>query len=52
MFSDSFCMMTFMQANKKTRNRAYEVLVEIGHEYGDEDDNGQREHLFNMVLTS
>lgn len=49
MFSDSFCMVTFMQANKKTRNRAYEVLVQIGREYGDEDDSGQREDLFNMV---
>lgn len=41
---------TSMQANKRTRNRAYEVLVQIGREYGDEDDSGQREHLFNMVL--
>ncbi|XVE97854.1 hypothetical protein REPUB_Repub03eG0054800 [Reevesia pubescens] len=42
-------ILALKEANKKTRNRAYEVLVQIGHEYGDEDDNGQREHLFNMV---
>ncbi|XWS70113.1 hypothetical protein CRYUN_Cryun03dG0021300 [Craigia yunnanensis] len=42
-------ILALKEANKKTRNRAYEVLVQIGHEYGDEDDSGQREHLFNMV---
>ncbi|XWS17532.1 hypothetical protein CRYUN_Cryun33cG0075300 [Craigia yunnanensis] len=42
-------ILALKEANKKTRNRAYEVLVQIGHEYGDEDDSGQREHLFNLV---
>ncbi|XWS72308.1 hypothetical protein CRYUN_Cryun02cG0028800 [Craigia yunnanensis] len=42
-------ILALKEANKKTRNRAYEVLVQIGHEYGDEDDSGQREYLFNMV---
>ncbi|XVF88941.1 hypothetical protein PTKIN_Ptkin19aG0091600 [Pterospermum kingtungense] len=42
-------ILALKEANKKTRNRAYEVLVQIGREYGDEDDSGQREHLFNMV---
>lgn len=41
-----------MQANKKTRNRAYDILVEIGHAIGDEDRGGNRENLsqiFNVV---
>ncbi|KAK8660682.1 hypothetical protein V6N13_051597 [Hibiscus sabdariffa] len=42
-------ILALKEANKKTRNRAYEILVQIGHEYGDQDDSGQREHLFNMV---
>ncbi|KAG8487592.1 hypothetical protein CXB51_018149 [Gossypium anomalum] len=42
-------ILALKEANKKTRNRAYEVLVQIGHEYGDQDDGGKREHLFNMV---
>ncbi|EOY30181.1 ARM repeat superfamily protein isoform 2 [Theobroma cacao] len=42
-------ILALKEANKKTRNRAYEVLVQIGREYGDEDDSGQREDLFNMV---
>ncbi|GLT62846.1 hypothetical protein SLA2020_354490 [Shorea laevis] len=40
------------EANKKTRNRAYEVLVQIGHACGDEETGGKRENLyqiFNMV---
>lgn len=43
------------QANKKTRNRAYELLVEIGRACGDEEQGGRREYLqqfFNMVLKS
>ncbi|TYI71836.1 hypothetical protein E1A91_D07G017400v1 [Gossypium mustelinum] len=42
-------ILALKEANKKTRNRAYEVLVQIGNEYGDQEDGGQREHLFNMV---
>ncbi|GKV24693.1 hypothetical protein SLEP1_g34276 [Rubroshorea leprosula] len=40
------------EANKKTRNRAYEVLVQIGRACGDEETGGKRESLhqiFNMV---
>ncbi|GAB4838103.1 hypothetical protein Ancab_027634 [Ancistrocladus abbreviatus] len=40
------------QANKKTRNRAYEILVQIGHSCGDERMGGKKENLlqfFNMV---
>ncbi|KAE8675058.1 ARM repeat superfamily protein isoform 4 [Hibiscus syriacus] len=44
-------ILALKEANKRTRNRAYEVLVQIGHEYGDQDDSGQREQLFNMVAT-
>lgn len=45
--------MALLQANKKTRNRAYDVLVQIGHACGDEENGGKREDLykfFNMVL--
>ncbi|OMP11677.1 Armadillo-like helical [Corchorus capsularis] len=42
-------ILALKEANKKTRNRAYEVLVQIGHEFGDEDNSGHREDLFNMV---
>jgi len=42
------------QANKKTRNRAYDILVEIGHAFGDEEKGGRKENLlqfFNMVCS-
>lgn len=42
----------FLQVNKKTRNRAYDVLVQIGHAYADEENGGDNEKLhgyFNMV---
>ncbi|XP_061361599.1 uncharacterized protein LOC133305400 [Gastrolobium bilobum] len=45
-------ILALKEANKKTRNRAYEILVEIGHAFGDEDKGGNRENLyqfFNMV---
>lgn len=45
--------MIFLQANKKTRNRAYDVLVQIGHAFGDEENGGGKEYLyqfFNMVI--
>lgn len=44
-----------MQANKKTRNKAYDIIVQIGHACGDEDRGGKKEHLlhfFNMVHKS
>ncbi|KAK0572072.1 hypothetical protein LWI29_025683 [Acer saccharum] len=40
------------EANKKTRTRAYDVLVQIGHAFGDEENGGRKENLyqfFNMV---
>ncbi|KVI01141.1 Armadillo-like helical [Cynara cardunculus var. scolymus] len=40
------------EANKKTRNSAYEIIVQIGHACGDEDKGGNKENLrnfFNMV---
>lgn len=43
-----------MQANKKTRNRAYDILVEIARAFADEESGGNRESLnnfFQMVNT-
>ncbi|XP_026438631.1 RRP12-like protein [Papaver somniferum] len=40
------------ESNKKTRNMAYDLLVQIGHACGDEDQGGNKENLqqlFNMV---
>ncbi|XP_023756589.1 uncharacterized protein LOC111905146 [Lactuca sativa] len=40
------------EANKKTRNRAYDIIVQIGHACVDEDKGGNKENLysfFNMV---
>lgn len=45
-------ILALKEANKKTRNRAYEIIVEIGHACGDEEKGGKRENLyqfFNMV---
>uniref|UniRef100_A0A7N0UJ95 RRP12-like protein n=1 Tax=Kalanchoe fedtschenkoi TaxID=63787 RepID=A0A7N0UJ95_KALFE len=45
-------ILALKEANKKTRNRAYEMLVQIAHVYGDEDKGGKKENLqrfFNMV---
>nr|XP_048334915.1 RRP12-like protein isoform X2 [Ziziphus jujuba var. spinosa] len=45
-------ILALKEANKKTRNRAYDILVEIGHACGDEEKGGKRENLyqfFNMV---
>ncbi|XP_010533237.1 PREDICTED: RRP12-like protein [Tarenaya hassleriana] len=45
-------ILALKEANKKTRNRAYDVLVQIGHVYGDEENGGNSENLlqfFNMV---
>ncbi|XP_062143407.1 uncharacterized protein LOC133851110 isoform X1 [Alnus glutinosa] len=45
-------MLALKEANKKTRNRAYDILVQIGHACGDEEKGGNRENLFqffNMV---
>uniref|UniRef100_A0A803NT89 RRP12-like protein n=1 Tax=Cannabis sativa TaxID=3483 RepID=A0A803NT89_CANSA len=45
-------ILALKEANKKTRSRAYDIVVEIGHAFGDEDKGGKRENLnqfFNMV---
>ncbi|XP_073010207.1 uncharacterized protein [Typha latifolia] len=47
-------LLALKEANKKTRNRAYDLLVEIGHaceegKYGERKENLQQ--LFNMVAT-
>ncbi|CAL5339277.1 unnamed protein product [Camellia sinensis] len=45
-------VLALKEANKKTRNKAYDVLVQIGHACGDEEKGGKRENLhqfFNMV---
>lgn len=45
-------VLALKETNKKTRNRAYEILVQIGHACGDEEKGGNRENLyqfFNMV---
>ncbi|MQM05498.1 hypothetical protein Taro_038315 [Colocasia esculenta] len=45
-------ILALKEPNKKTRNRAYDMLVEIGHACGDEEQGGKKEHLqhfFNMV---
>ncbi|CAN1232602.1 RRP12-like protein [Linum perenne] len=45
-------ILALKEANKKTRNRAYDLLVQIGHAYGDEESGGKLEDLyklFNMV---
>jgi hypothetical protein len=42
-----------VQVNKKTRNKAYDLLVEIGHACEDANDGTRRENLsflFNMVF--
>ncbi|KAK4756859.1 hypothetical protein SAY87_006986 [Trapa incisa] len=35
-------------ANKKTRNRAYDILIEIGHACGDEERGGRKENLLQL----
>ncbi|KAH7851218.1 hypothetical protein Vadar_008734 [Vaccinium darrowii] len=45
-------LLALKEANKKTRNRAYDMLVQIGHACGDEEKGGKKENLhqfFNMV---
>ncbi|KAI4335172.1 hypothetical protein L6164_013842 [Bauhinia variegata] len=45
-------VLALKEANKRTRNRAYDILVQIGHACGDEERGGNRENLyqfFNMV---
>lgn len=45
-------ILALKEANKKTRNIAYDMLVQIGHACGDEERGGKKESLlqfFNMV---
>ncbi|KAL2459845.1 ARM repeat superfamily protein [Forsythia ovata] len=39
-------ILALKEANKKTRDRAYDILVEIGRAYGDEENGGKRENLY------
>ncbi|CAN6996204.1 unnamed protein product [Brassica rapa subsp. trilocularis] len=46
-------ILALKEVNKKTRSRAYDVLVQIGHAYADEENGGDNEKLhgyFNMVV--
>ncbi|VVA93509.1 unnamed protein product [Arabis nemorensis] len=46
-------ILALKEVNKKTRSRAYDVLVQIGHAYADEEYGGDSEKLhgyFNMVV--
>ncbi|KAG9443732.1 hypothetical protein H6P81_015072 [Aristolochia fimbriata] len=45
-------ILALKEPNKKTRNRAYDLLVKIGHACGDEDQGGKKENLqqfFSMI---
>ncbi|KAL5699099.1 hypothetical protein ACHQM5_030046 [Ranunculus cassubicifolius] len=45
-------ILALKESNKKTRNKAFDILVQIGHAFGDEDQGGKKENLlqyFNMV---
>lgn len=45
-------ILSLKEANKKTRNRAFDILVQIGHACSDEDQGGTKENLlqfFSMV---
>ncbi|RDX76023.1 RRP12-like protein, partial [Mucuna pruriens] len=41
-------ILALKEPNKKTRNRAYDILVEIAHAFGDEERGGNRENLNNF----
>ncbi|KAJ0758962.1 putative armadillo-like helical protein [Helianthus annuus] len=43
-----FLIVHVSKSNKKTRNRAYEIIVEIGHACVDEDKGGNKENLYNF----
>ncbi|KAH6818389.1 ARM repeat superfamily protein [Perilla frutescens var. frutescens] len=45
-------LLALKETNKKTRNRAYDIIVQIAHACGDEEKSGKKETLhqfFNMV---
>ncbi|KAF7836830.1 RRP12-like protein [Senna tora] len=41
-------VLALKEANKKTRNRAYDILVQIGHAFGDEERGGSKENLYQI----
>ncbi|KAL2939801.1 RRP12-like protein [Bienertia sinuspersici] len=41
-------VLALKEVNKKARNRAYDILVEIGHACGDEERGGKKENLFQL----
>ncbi|KAL6277373.1 hypothetical protein ACE6H2_020974 [Prunus campanulata] len=41
-------VLALKEANKKTRNRAYDILIQIGHAYGDEEKGGKRDDLLDF----
>ncbi|CAJ2627945.1 unnamed protein product [Trifolium pratense] len=43
-------ILALKEANKKTRNRAYEVLVEIAHAFGDEERGGNKNNLYQFFI--
>ena len=53
MIDDIFVTFSSTQTNKRTRDRAFDILVQIGHACGDAERGGTREHrhkFFDMVL--
>ncbi|XP_057537036.1 uncharacterized protein LOC130814829 [Amaranthus tricolor] len=45
-------VLALKEVNKKTRNKAYDILVQIGHACGDEESGGKKENLlqfFNLI---
>ncbi|KAF6146486.1 hypothetical protein GIB67_037786 [Kingdonia uniflora] len=42
-------ILALKEANKKTRNRAYDILVQIGHASGDEEQGGKKEICTNSL---
>lgn len=43
-------ILALKEANKKTRNRAYDILVEIAHAFGDEERGGSRDNLYQFFI--
>ncbi|KAL5068261.1 hypothetical protein RYX36_019148 [Vicia faba] len=43
-------ILALKEANKKTRNRAYDILVEIAHAFGDEERGGSRNYLYQFFI--
>lgn len=44
-------ILALKEANRKTRNTAYDLLVQIGHAYEDEDHGAQKENLLRFFHT-